>query len=86
MSVAFNTSQPIEWFDVDTVTRVLNCLPAHVFQLIESGRLRARNVNGEARISSASLDQYTATRPLFGKPQPDTYIKVNGRVYLEVTK
>jgi hypothetical protein len=80
MSVTFNTSQRIEWLDVDTVTRILNCTPQRVLELIQDGTLIAR---GE-RISSASVDRYSATRPLFGKPAPETYIKIHGKVYREV--
>jgi hypothetical protein len=53
---------------------------SEILQLVQNGVLRAR---GE-RISSASVDAYAATRPLLAQPAPETYIKVHGRVYLEV--
>jgi hypothetical protein len=75
MSVTFNTSQPIEWLTVDTVTRILLCTPQRVLELIQDGLLSARNVHGEPRISSSSLDAYSATKPLFGRPGPRTFVR-----------
>lgn len=83
MPVSFTASTPTEWMDISTVTRILGCTPQRVLELVQDGVLNARVVSGEPHISSASLDQYTARRPLFGKPKPRTFVKVNGRVYEE---
>jgi hypothetical protein len=85
MSVSFTASAPSEWLSVDVVTRILLCTPAQVLALIQDGLLNARNVYGEARISSASLDRYTASRPLVQQAPPRTFVKISGRVYEEIS-
>jgi hypothetical protein len=62
------------------VERILQVPRAEILALVHDGILSAR---GE-RISSASVDQYTASRPLFGKPAPDVYVKIGGKVYREI--
>jgi hypothetical protein len=80
MTYSFTPAQPLEWFEIDTVSQILGCTPQRVLQLVQAGTLSGR---GE-HISSGSLDKYTARRPLFGRPAPETYVKVNGKVYREV--
>jgi hypothetical protein len=81
MSVNFASAvQPIEWLTLDVVERILFVSKSEILALVQNGVLSAR---GE-RISSASVDRYTATRSLFGKPAPETYIKIHGRVYREI--
>jgi hypothetical protein len=84
MTVSFTASTPSEWMDISTVTRILGCTPQRVLELVTSGILDGRNVHGEARISSASLDRYCESRPLVQPAPPPTYIKIGGKVYLEV--
>lgn len=84
MTVLFTAATPLEWLDLPTVERILSVTRAEVLALVDSGKLRARSVNGQARIASSSLDRYCERRPLFGRPAPDTFIKVNGRVYREI--
>jgi hypothetical protein len=59
MKHSFTTSTPSEWLTVDIVTRILLCTPQRVLDLIQDGILNARNVHGEPRISSASVDAYS---------------------------
>ncbi len=78
MTVFFTPAAQHEWMDVDTVTRILNCLPSHVLALIQDGQLQARGVSGEPRISSASLDRYCEDRPLMGSAPPQTFVRGSG--------
>jgi hypothetical protein len=81
MSVNFaSASQQIEWLDLATVERILQVTREDIRVLVESGVLSAR---GE-RISSGSLDKYTASRPLFGQPSPPTYVRHGNGYRLEV--
>jgi hypothetical protein len=81
MSVNFaSASQAIEWLTLDVVERILQLPRADILALVESGILSAR---GE-RISSGSLDKYTASRPLFGRPSPPTYEKTRHGVRLVI--
>ena len=82
--IAFKSSTLVEWFDVDTVARILRCTPQRVLELIQNGTLRARSSVSGHRIDSSSLDAFSATRPLMGRPEPETYVKVGGKVYREV--
>jgi hypothetical protein len=80
MPITFPSAQSIEWLSFDVVERILQVPRADILALVESGILSAR---GE-RISSASLDQYSATKPLFGRPAPPTYEKTRHGVRLVI--
>lgn len=84
MNHAFTAATPHEYLSVDVVTRILGCLPSHVMTLIQDGQLQARSVSGEPRISSASLDRYTEQRPVRFSSQPQTFTKINGRIFEEL--
>jgi hypothetical protein len=85
MKHSFTAPIPSEWFDVATVCRILDCTPARVLELVTSGILDGRNnASGEARISSASLDRYTASRPLVQQAPPPTYVRHGNGYRLEV--
>lgn len=84
MRHSFISTQPVEYFDVDTVARILQCLPQRVLELVQDGKLRARTVNGEMRVDSASLDKLIASRTLPpSRPAPPTYVKTLHGVRLE---
>jgi hypothetical protein len=84
MKHSFTASIPSEWMDISTVTRILGCTPQRVLELVDAGILNGRNAHGEVRISSASLDAYSATKPLFGRPAPPTYEKTRHGVRLVI--
>ena len=82
MPVSFTTPRGSEWFTVDTVERILSMPRVDILALVQSGKLRGRLVSGEVRIDAASVDAYSATRPLFSKPEPPTYEKTRHGVRL----
>jgi hypothetical protein len=72
LSVNFaSASQAIEWLPLEVVERILSVSKSEILLLVQDGTLRARR----ERISSASVDAFTALRPLFGKPAPRTFVK-----------
>jgi hypothetical protein len=85
MPASFTTAQPRELFDIDTTCRILTVSPERVLHLIQDGTLRARNVNGELRVDSASVDRLSDRLDvLIAQPPPETYVKLNGRAYREI--
>jgi hypothetical protein len=84
LTASFIPAQQIEWMDIPTVTRILRCTPQQVLELLTGGILNGRTVGGETRISSASVDAFTAGRPLVQPAPPPTYVRHGNGYRLEV--
>jgi hypothetical protein len=70
----------------DLVSRILAISPARVLELVQDGTLRARTVNGETLIDSVAVDRYSDKLDVrIARPEPETFTKIRGRAYREVT-
>jgi hypothetical protein len=73
---------PAQWYAIERVERILSRSHADILALVTAGRLHTRTVAGEPMVTESSLEDYLASLPI--APAPDTFVKINGRVYREV--
>jgi hypothetical protein len=71
-----------QWYAIERVERILRVTRTDILAMVASGKLRGRLIDGSPMISESSLEMYLASLP--NKPVPETYVKVNGKVYREV--
>lgn len=83
---SFFTTQPVtEWFPLDVACRILSMTASNVLALVQAGRLRGRNVAGEMKIDSVSVDAFTEIQPVaFSAPKQRTFVKIANRCYEEI--
>jgi hypothetical protein len=81
----FTSATPAEWLSIDTAARWLDCPVQHIRTLAQTGRLRYRTSEGLLQIDSNSLDKLMEDKPVPFSTQPQTFTKINGRVFEELS-
>lgn len=82
---SFTLTPSTDWFTIEESARIFGLTPKRLLELVQSGKLRGRQMNGELRIDSNSLDRYCHSNPVpVAAPTPRTFVKVGGRAYEEV--
>lgn len=82
--ISFTSTTATEWLSLDTAAQWLDCPVQHVRTLAQIGKLRYRTSAGLIQIDSNSLDKVMEDRPVRFSTQPQTFVKISGKVVEEL--
>lgn len=81
----FTPATQIEWLNLNTAAQWLGCTPEKVKSLAQIGKLRYRTSAGLIQVASDSIDRYIEERPVPFATPVQTFTKINGKVYEELS-